>query len=64
FILSCFRDPLGDFSVWEMKMKTDHENRKHDRTASNSNKLEHPKKWGNNRHKRYKIREMVEVDRT
>ncbi len=28
FILSCFRDPLCIFEVWEMKMKTDHENTK------------------------------------
>ena len=34
FILSCFRDPLGDLAFSELKMKTNHENtkvRKHEK---------------------------------
>ena len=49
FILSCFRDPPGDFAFRELKMKTNHENtnaRKHekekgklDRTRANSGEV-------------------------
>ena len=41
FILSCFRDPLGDFAVREMKLKTDHEKEKVklDRTRAKSGEL-------------------------
>ena len=41
FELSCFRDPLGDFAVREMKLKTDHEKEKVklDRTRAKSGEL-------------------------
>ena len=61
FILSCFRDPLCDFAVREMKMKTDHENtnvRKHEkkkgelnRTRANSGELFYDGNTGNGRQK-------------